>query len=813
MVCYKYSNVRGEFHFWGVNSNLTLTDFSLVINASFCDDQGAVMIRDARNVSRPVDLNHVRFTFTRDVTNGEKPHTLTGMARSNGRHGCGYMRLHRNSKYRLELDAGLSYYPYSSYIYTMGENLIVNTAIMPVHGDTAGRSESANCDSIGISLSWCERDPVDLDLFVFIPDKDGRVRPSEESAIYWSLNTGMREQRNYVVKLERDDLGVDESSGRRSYGPETIDIGGDLPVGTYAIMVHVHNPDGPDTNGIDQSRLHGGCSTVSIYSSMLGGVAPNGKFTWTLSPENHLLSDWWHVFNLEVKETIEDTLFQTGATEEDIGGPDFRRYFDFVDVVTGVYEGQIRDAEYASFDIDENGCIDEGEAIINPGGMDPAQYLQTSGGDGCLSRSEFYLAKGAMSLCLDETQASDVMGMDSSMFDAVSGGDNCMTQNDIKTAMVERQGVGGALAADIEIPTIEPDLAEMYFSMVDFDEDGCLSSQEARMLFGMDARIFILFSGDDSCMSLDDFVKMMDSKTRCVASSSQRCVKSVILHNVDMVVRPGISVSDEGSMTGFFPVSLEQFSDDSVGGWLEQFQDRTKQDWHQVFKPRDASMGTYLTSSFGQPLTVPSTSMYISKYEGTTRQCHATWLEVEVLSAADMPTEALPLNSALVTLVEDEDIWKGNLGKTDDNLLKDPDAVLARYERSIRSVQDLEVIRASSGVQVGGMKYFGRRSKILVTAPGYFPQVYDIRLEDGYGIFCCLLQSASCLLPRPCMSIHCYCVRQSSLFLPAMTIVEISWVVLKGSSSTQAIFAAREDFRGARRRPVSCDPALERQTS
>jgi hypothetical protein len=38
---------------------------------------------------------------------------------------------------------------------------------------------------------------------------------------------------------------------------------------------------------------------------MWGGVAPRGKFTWTVSKEDAHLSDWWHVFNLEVKSELE----------------------------------------------------------------------------------------------------------------------------------------------------------------------------------------------------------------------------------------------------------------------------------------------------------------------------------------------------------------------------------------------------------------------------------------------------------------------------------------------------------------------------
>ena len=94
-------------------------------------------------------------------------------------------------------------------------------------------------------------------------------------------------------------------AGERSFGPETMTIAGNLKPGTYAVMAHVHNPNGADESAPETSRFHGGCATVTVYSVMWGGVAPRGKFTWTVSKEDDQVSDWWHVFNLEVKSELE----------------------------------------------------------------------------------------------------------------------------------------------------------------------------------------------------------------------------------------------------------------------------------------------------------------------------------------------------------------------------------------------------------------------------------------------------------------------------------------------------------------------------
>ena len=80
-VCFKYAKVRGEFHYWGVNSELTLASLNLfMVNVSFCDASGTVLLKDALNRSRLIDLQHVNFNFTRVTTNGEKPHVIAGLA-------------------------------------------------------------------------------------------------------------------------------------------------------------------------------------------------------------------------------------------------------------------------------------------------------------------------------------------------------------------------------------------------------------------------------------------------------------------------------------------------------------------------------------------------------------------------------------------------------------------------------------------------------------------------------------------------------------------------------------------------------------
>jgi len=474
---------------------------------------GGALLKNARNLSSAVDLADVRFTFTRDGSNGEKPHVVSGYARDNGHLGCGTMKLRKDSKYLIEIDAGLSYYPYSSFIYTGDSNLELTIALMPKDGDKLGKDFQKDSDALTISLTWSERDPVDLDLYLFLPAADKTAAISQESMVYWASPTGMNETYNHLIKFENSDLGIDKITGRRSYGPESIRISGDLPLGTYSVMVHVHNPNGPDTKSREQSRLHGGGATVSVYSAMLGGVAPEGKFSWTVGLDDHLISDWWHVFNLEVYEENERTLFW------------------------------------------------------RPGDASPGE---------------------------------------------------------------------------------------------------------------------------------------------------QR-IKQVVLHNVDKLVRPGLVIDEEGGISGAFPVAPHLFSDQQ---WLNAYQTRTNLDWRTLMAPRDGGMG--FVDQAGA--AVPRTQMTLMKYNSAERQVHGTWLEVTVLSAADMPQNALPLDFAMVTLIQDEAMWDGD----NDELLQNP--VQAQELYLTKGAEDLKLQQTSGGLYVGGYKYFGRKSKLLVTAAGFFPQIFDVEL-------------------------------------------------------------------------------------
>ncbi len=128
------------------------------------------------------------------------------------------MQLHKESKYKMEIDAGKDYYPYSSVLYTTNETLEINAGLLGTIGDEKGLDAAKGCDNIVITLTWCKRDPVDLDLFLFMPGDDGVTKTIQDSAVYWARLTSISSVTNYSYSISLDmDLGIDASTGLVSF--------------------------------------------------------------------------------------------------------------------------------------------------------------------------------------------------------------------------------------------------------------------------------------------------------------------------------------------------------------------------------------------------------------------------------------------------------------------------------------------------------------------------------------------------------------------------------------------------------------------
>lgn len=108
-ACFKYSHVRGEFHYWGLNSVLLVVPPRTWLNFSFCFEDGTATLKNARNGTL-IDLSKVTFLFSREVTSGTLIKDKAGFAPGLGSNGCGIFQLKERSKYLVQIDAGEFYY-------------------------------------------------------------------------------------------------------------------------------------------------------------------------------------------------------------------------------------------------------------------------------------------------------------------------------------------------------------------------------------------------------------------------------------------------------------------------------------------------------------------------------------------------------------------------------------------------------------------------------------------------------------------------------------------------------------------------------
>jgi len=108
-ACFKYSHIRGEFHYWDLNSNLNLVPPLTQVQASFCHTDGSSTLKNART-GQPVDLQHVTFLFERVLSDDSLQTYTSGFAPDLGSNGCGSFLLAKRTKFRVQIDAGAAYY-------------------------------------------------------------------------------------------------------------------------------------------------------------------------------------------------------------------------------------------------------------------------------------------------------------------------------------------------------------------------------------------------------------------------------------------------------------------------------------------------------------------------------------------------------------------------------------------------------------------------------------------------------------------------------------------------------------------------------
>ena len=284
-ACFKYSHVRGEFHFWNLNSVLNLLPPLAQVDASFCssDNDGTSGLKDGRT-GQPI-VTGVTYLFERVLVDGSLKVYQSGF-RAQG--DCATFKLAKRSKYRVQIDAGVSYYKWVGWIYTSTEDkMMIQAGLYPIIRH--------DCSQVALILSWCPEAQDDLDLWLFRPGADGEIRATADSAIYWARRTATTSASR--IELELDDTGEQ----KEARGPESLFLAGDVPAGTYAVMVHAFSAN-------PTSRLSGSCPMVSLYSNTTTGVATSNSDD-TASPIKFLSVDqkgsegnWWHVLNIVIVE-------------------------------------------------------------------------------------------------------------------------------------------------------------------------------------------------------------------------------------------------------------------------------------------------------------------------------------------------------------------------------------------------------------------------------------------------------------------------------------------------------------------------------
>ena len=88
-------------------------------------------------------------------------------------------------------------------------------------------------------------------------------------AVYWS-NRNIAGGSIYNMVLELDDQGLAAGQDTRSFGPESLYLEGNLPVGTYQVMVHAYTQN-------PASTLSGNCPSVALYSNFTQGASTSNS--------------------------------------------------------------------------------------------------------------------------------------------------------------------------------------------------------------------------------------------------------------------------------------------------------------------------------------------------------------------------------------------------------------------------------------------------------------------------------------------------------------------------------------------------------
>ena len=288
-TCFKYSSVRGEFHFWDYNSVLKLLPPLIQYDVSFCsiDSEGYGVLRVTDAIDGfPVSTVDVSFTWT----NPNGVVSFAGELFNLGLDGCGFFKLAADEEWALSIFKP-NYYVWTGAVAVDGQNFTVSVALEPV-------LESISKTALSIVLTWGEY-PYDFDLWLILPNSSTLWEGSQSigglHAVNWRsmivTNAGRcRTAECSPLQIKRTQDVMD------GFGPETIIVNGTLLEGLYRVFVTLNTSAGDSS--IDLESISP--PVVEVYSEneesrvirLVEGIATRGQ----PSANNF----WWHALDLRV---------------------------------------------------------------------------------------------------------------------------------------------------------------------------------------------------------------------------------------------------------------------------------------------------------------------------------------------------------------------------------------------------------------------------------------------------------------------------------------------------------------------------------
>lgn len=252
MACFKYNEMRGEFHFWGWNSQLNLHPALFQVKYSLCE---AGIFRWTRaSTGLPIHLNNsgkelpatLRIRIKNDESvPGDTIHDFQPIYANLGRDGCGTFDLRQNTDYWIDASLGDDYYAWNGWFTSGAASIGLPTQTLDLTFVDKPSYNAKSCTlgtapddwMLRFTLKWCIQEQINLDMYL-VGEAGGLEQVSRQNLEI--SDKDVKDPPTYKGLLERSDNGLAQSTMARSFGPETIYVKGRLPAGQWRLLVNVY---------------------------------------------------------------------------------------------------------------------------------------------------------------------------------------------------------------------------------------------------------------------------------------------------------------------------------------------------------------------------------------------------------------------------------------------------------------------------------------------------------------------------------------------------------------------------------------------